>query len=87
MAIGRTMEESLHKAIRSLDIGRYGFEEVPFTTGDLANPTDERLFQVYTALKNGMSINKVYELTKIDKFFLYKILEIIKFEKSLKGGK
>ncbi|MDI3484625.1 MAG: carbamoyl-phosphate synthase large subunit [Methanobacteriaceae archaeon] len=86
MAIGRTMEESLHKAIRSLDIGRYGFEEVPFTTGDLANPTDERLFQVYTALKNGMSIDKVYELTKIDKFFLYKILEIIKFEKSLKGG-
>ncbi len=86
MAIGRTMEESLHKAIRSLDIGRYGFEEVPFTTGDLANPTDERLFQVYTALKNGMSINKVYELTKIDKFFLYKILEIIKFEKSLKRG-
>ncbi|MBC7318685.1 carbamoyl-phosphate synthase large subunit [Candidatus Bipolaricaulota bacterium] len=86
MAIGRTMEESLHKAIRSLDIGRYGFEEVPFTTGDLANPTDERLFQVYTALKNGMSIDKVYELTKIDKFFLYKILKIIKFEKSLKRG-
>ncbi|HHW16945.1 MAG TPA: carbamoyl-phosphate synthase large subunit [Methanothermobacter sp.] len=84
MAIGRTLEESLHKAIRSLDIGRHGFEEVPFTPADLANPTDERLFQVYTALKNGMSINKVYKLTKIDKFFLYKILEIIKFEKTLK---
>lgn len=84
MAIGRTLEESLHKAIRSLDIGRHGFEKVPFTLDDLANPTDERLFQVYTALKNGMSINKVYELTKIDKFFLYKILKIIKFEKSLK---
>ncbi|MGB9844390.1 carbamoyl-phosphate synthase large subunit [Methanothermobacter tenebrarum] len=87
MAIGRTLEESLHKAIRSLDIGRYGFEEVHFTPEDLANPTDERLFQVYTALKNGMSINEVYELTKIDKFFLYKILEIIKFEKSLKGDR
>jgi len=87
MAIGRTMEESLHKAIRSLDIGKHGFEETPFTPSDLANPTDERLFQVYTALKNGMSIDKVYELTKIDKFFLYKILEIIKFEKSLKKDK
>ncbi|HOQ20074.1 MAG TPA: carbamoyl-phosphate synthase large subunit [Methanothermobacter sp.] len=87
MAIGRTMEESFHKAIRSLDIGKYGFEEVQFTDSDLANPTDERLFQVYTALKNGMSIDKVYELTKIDKFFLYKILEIIKFERSLKKDK
>ncbi|MDP1551869.1 MAG: carbamoyl-phosphate synthase large subunit, partial [Methanobacteriaceae archaeon] len=40
MSIGRTIEESLHKAIRSLDIGRYGFEEVSYTRDDLANPTD-----------------------------------------------
>ena len=53
MAIGRTIEESLHKALRSLDIGRYGFEEVSYTDDLLRNATDERMFQVYTALKAG----------------------------------
>ncbi len=83
MAIGRTIEQSLHKAIRSLDIGRYGFEEVSFTRDDLANPTDERMFQVYTALKQGTSVNEIHHITQIDKFFLYKILNIVNFEKQL----
>ncbi|MDO8870694.1 MAG: carbamoyl-phosphate synthase large subunit [Methanobacteriaceae archaeon] len=83
MGIGRTIEQSLHKAIRSLDIGRYGFEEVSFTRDDLANPTDERMFQVYTALKQGTSVNEIHHITQIDKFFLYKILNIINFEKQL----
>jgi carbamoyl-phosphate synthase large subunit len=83
MSIGRTIEESLHKAIRSLDINRYGFEEVPFTTADLANPTDERIFQVYTALKQGMSLDEVHQITKIDKLFLHKILNIIDFEERI----
>ncbi|HMK53981.1 MAG TPA: carbamoyl-phosphate synthase large subunit [Methanobacteriaceae archaeon] len=83
MAIGRTIEESLHKAIRSLDIGRYGFDEVPFTKNDLANPTDERIFQVYTALKQGLEVEEIHQITQIDKFFLHKILNIINFEESI----
>jgi carbamoyl-phosphate synthase large subunit len=83
MSIGRTIEESLHKAIRSLDIGRYGFEEVSYTRDDLANPTDERMFQVYTSLKQGTSINEIHHITQIDKFFLYKILNIIDFERKI----
>ncbi|MEG3224502.1 MAG: carbamoyl phosphate synthase large subunit [Methanobacteriales archaeon Met13] len=83
MAIGRTIEESLNKAIRGLDIGRYGFDDVPFTKKDLANPTDERIFQVYTALKNGMNLEEVHQITQINKFFLHKILNIINFEKTI----
>ncbi len=83
MAIGRTIEQALHKAIRSLDTGRFGFDEVPFTKENLAKPTDERIFQVYTALKQGMSLEEIKEITKIDTFFLHKILNIIDFEKKL----
>jgi carbamoyl-phosphate synthase large subunit len=80
MAIGRTIEESLHKAIRSLDIGKYGFVEVPYTDDLLKNATDERIFHLYTALKSGREINEIHELTQIDRFFLYKIQSIIDFE-------
>jgi len=83
MSIGRTIEESLHKAIRSLDIKRFGFDEVKFTEKALKNATDDRIFQVYTALKSGMSIPEIKEITEIDEFFLYKILNIINFEKEL----
>jgi len=87
MSIGRTLEESLHKAIRSLDIGRYGFDEMEYTIKDLVEPTDNRLFQVYTALKSGASAEEIQEITKIDPFFLYKILNIIDFEKEIVENK
>ena len=83
MAIGRTFEEALQKAIRSLDIGMQGFEDCEFTEDDLINPSDERLFQLYSALKTGMSVEKISDLTNIDTFFLYKIKNIIDFEKTL----
>jgi carbamoyl-phosphate synthase large subunit len=83
MSIGRTLEEALHKAIRSLDIGRYGFDEMEYTIKDLVEPTDNRLFQVYSALKSGASPGEIQEITKIDPFFLYKILNVIDFEKEI----
>ncbi|MDR2967822.1 MAG: carbamoyl-phosphate synthase large subunit [Methanobacteriaceae archaeon] len=86
MSIGRTIEEALHKAIRSLDIGRDGFEEVDFKTNDLINPTDERLFQIYNALKMGMPVSKLHNLTKIDTFFLNKIKNIVDFEEEIIVG-
>ncbi len=83
MSIGRTIEEALHKAIRSLDIGKFGFEDTPFTRDNLANPTDERFYQIYTALKEGTSVNEINNITRIDKFFLYKIKNIVDFEKEI----
>lgn len=83
MSIGRTIEEALHKAIRSLDIGKNGFEEVDFSKDDLKNPTDERLFQIYSGLKMGMPVNKLHKLTNIDTFFLNKIKNIVDFEEKI----
>lgn len=80
MAIGRTFEEAIQKAIRSLDMGHDGFEYVEYTEDDLANPTDERLFQLYSAIKDRMDLDKIQKLTNIDKFFLYKIRNIVNFE-------
>ena len=80
MAIGRTFEEAIQKAIRSLDMGHDGLEYVEYTEDDLANPTDERLFQLYSAIKDGMDLDKIQKLTNIDKFFLYKIRNIVNFE-------
>ena len=80
MAIGRTFEEAIQKAIRSLDMGHDGFEYVEYTEDDLANPTDERLFQLYSAIKDGMDLDMIQKLTNIDKFFLYKIRNIVNFE-------
>ncbi|MTK63710.1 MAG: carbamoyl-phosphate synthase large subunit [Methanobacterium sp.] len=85
MSIGRTIEESLHKAIRSLDIGKFGFEDVPYTDELLQYPTDERLFHLYTALKDGRDIDEIYEITKVDRFFLYKIQSIIDHENYLRS--
>ena len=80
MAIGRTFEEAIQKAIRSLDMGHDGFEYIEYTEDNLANPTDDRLFQLYSAIKDGMDLDKIQKLTNIDKFFLYKIRNIVNFE-------
>ena len=80
MAIGRTFEEAIQKAIRSLDMGHDGFEYIEYTEDDLANPTDDRLFQLYSAIKDGMDLDKIQKLTNVDKFFLYKIRNIVNFE-------
>ena len=87
MAIGRTIEESLHKAIRSLDIGKYGFEEIPYNDDLLRNATDERIFHLYTALKSGRGIDEIHDITQIDRFFLYKIQSIIDFETDIRSLK
>jgi carbamoyl-phosphate synthase large subunit len=83
MAIGRTLEESLHKAIRSLDVGSYGFDQIEYDEEKLKNATDERLFQVYSALKSGMSVDEILAITKIDHFFLHKILNIVNWERKI----
>ncbi len=87
MAIGRTFEEAFQKALRSLDMGFDGFEYVEYTEEDLSNPTDLIYFQIYSAIKDGMDIDKIGELTNIDNFFLYKIRNIVNFENDVTAEK
>ncbi len=92
MAIGRTFCESFQKAIRSLETGRYGFgcdrqETLPTlsqVSSSLRTPNPERIFSIYHALKLGMSVEQVFELTAIDIWFLDKMQELIETEKFLK---
>jgi len=88
MAIGRSLEEALQKALRMLDIGVRGLignDQLKFDDlkTALAHPTDERIFAIAQALKSGFSIAEVHKLTNIDKWFLYKIQHILEVEKSL----
>jgi carbamoyl-phosphate synthase large subunit len=82
MAIGRTLEEALQKAIRSLDLDiAVAFSKDPIDL--ISVPTDKRLFQIYGALKNGHAIAEIARSTSIDPFFIRKILNIVDFEKHL----
>ncbi|KAL1723711.1 hypothetical protein EV715DRAFT_245206 [Schizophyllum commune] len=89
MAIGRTFEESLQKAIRQVDPRWKGFEAYiePEDLDDvLSRPTDMRLFAVAYAMYNkGYSVDKVHDLTKIDKWYLYKIDNIVQTHRQLKA--
>lgn len=87
MAIARTFEEAFQKAIRMLDIGLTGFTGNDITTNDLENqlaiPTDRRIFFIAEALEKGMTIERIHELTRIDKWFLYKMQNIIDLKREL----
>jgi len=84
MAIGRTFQESLQKALRGLEVGVDGFnlKTVDPETIDeqLAHPTPDRLWYVADAFGVGMSVDKVHELTRIDPWFLVQIKEIVDLE-------
>ncbi|CAG8883977.1 unnamed protein product [Penicillium nalgiovense] len=87
MAIGRTWEESLQKAIRQVDPKYLGLQGDKFDDLDetLRNPTDRRWLAVGQAmLHENYSVDKVHELTKIDKWFLYKIQNIVDCNNELK---
>jgi len=90
MAMGRTFEESLLKAIRSLESDVYHFalpngDEFSDETIEkrIRKAGDERLFYIAEALKRGISFETIHEWSQIDLFFLYKMEGIIKFEKEL----
>lgn len=93
MAIGRTFKESLQKAIRSLEIKRFGLEQslpedlkdkTEFLKSKLIKPNSLRLFYIAASMQNGMSIDELYQLTKVDPWFLHQIKEIVEAEEELK---
>ncbi|MGV8074415.1 MAG: carbamoyl-phosphate synthase large subunit [Syntrophobacteraceae bacterium] len=92
MAIGRTFKEALQKAIRSLEIGRFGFANPPSSVNDqyieqlkqkLRRPNSQRLFQLAEALKVGISIEEIHQLTWIDPWFLHHMQEILRMEEEI----
>ncbi|HJW23299.1 MAG TPA: carbamoyl-phosphate synthase large subunit [Rhodocyclaceae bacterium] len=84
MAIGRTFQESLQKALRGLEVGVDGFNlksvDPEAIDEQLARPSPDRLWYVADAFGVGMSVEKVFELTKIDPWFLVQIKEIVDLE-------
>lgn len=91
MSLGRNFEEVLQKAIRMLDVGMKGFvgNDLHFQNLDkeLSEPTDKRIFAIAEALKQDYSVDRIHELTKITKWFLYKMKNIVDIETNLKGFK
>lgn len=90
MSIGRTFEELIQKGLRMIGQGMHGFvgnDHIHFNNLDeeLANPTDLRIFALAQALEEGYSIDHLYDLTKIDPWFIEKLKNIVDYEKVLKG--
>ena len=88
MAIGRSFEEVIQKALRMIGQGMHGFTgNLKLDFGDiekeLAEPTDMRIFVIAEALEKGITVDRIYELTKIDKWFLYKLKNIIGIKNEL----
>jgi carbamoyl-phosphate synthase large subunit len=87
MAFGRTIEEALQKAVRSLEVDMdFGFKEwsKEEVLDILRHPTHERMFVIYYALQNGMPADEISRITNIDPFFIRKIQNIIDAEETLK---
>lgn len=82
MAIGRTFEEVIQKGLRMIGQGMHGFiENKPLKVADtekaLKEPTDKRIFVIENAIREGYTVDQIHELTKIDKWFLYKLQNIV----------
>ena len=92
MAIGTTFEESLQKALRSLEKGRYGLgadgadviEEDGFRS-HLATPTESRVYYIAEGLRRGMSVSDLHELSGIDPWFLSALERIVRTQESIRG--
>jgi len=90
MAIGRTFKESFQKALRSLEIGADGLNEVDFSETELEEklkrPTPQRVWQIGQAFRFGWSVEKINKLTHIDPWFLDNMLQIIEAEELVRKG-
>ena len=87
MAIGRTFKESIQKALCSLETGLCGFDDIDaddtFVKHEIRRPNAERILYVAEGFRRGMTIEEMFEICKIDPWFLYQIEEMIEKEKSI----
>ncbi|PYI11826.1 bifunctional pyrimidine biosynthesis protein [Aspergillus sclerotiicarbonarius CBS 121057] len=84
MSIGRTFEEAIQKAIRSVDFHNLGFNEtnaLMSIKGELQTPSDQRLFAIANAMATGYSVDDIWKLTQIDKWFLHRLKGLSDFSK------
>ena len=86
MSIGRTFEESMQKAIRSIDFQFDGFGQNDYASEseideELTNPTDKRMFAIANAMAKGYSVDKIHQMSNIDRWFLSKLMGIINAHK------
>ncbi len=82
MSIGRTFEEAIQKGLRMIGVGMHGFVENKELQIDdidkaLREPTDQRIFVISKAFRKGYTVDQIHELTKIDKWFLWKLYHIV----------
>ena len=89
MAIGRNFEEAIQKGLRMIGQGMHGFVEnkeleIPDIDAALREPTDKRVFVISKAMHKGYTVDQIHELTKIDKWFLEKLKNIIDIDEQLK---
>ena len=92
MAIGRNFEEAIQKGLRMIGQGMHGFVEnkeleIENIDAALREPTDKRIFIISKAMHRGYTIDQIHDLTKIDKWFLYKLKHIIDIDETLKKCK
>lgn len=92
MAIGRTFEEVIQKGLRMIGQGMHGFiENKPVVVDDieraLKEPTDRRIFVIESAFRHGYTVDQIHDLTKIDKWFLYKLKNLINTTRELESYK
>ena len=91
IAIGRTFEEVIQKSVRMLEIGRELVEDKPVFSSldemrhELSNPTDKRLFVIADAIRAGITVDEIYELSGVDRWYLHKINNIVRMYGKLKG--
>ncbi|KAK1782460.1 hypothetical protein QBC45DRAFT_402283 [Copromyces sp. CBS 386.78] len=87
MSIGRTFEEAIQKAIRAIDFHNLGFSEsktaLMSVDDELQTPSDQRLFAIANAMHAGYTVDRIWELTKIDKWFLSKLKGLSNFAKDM----
>uniref|UniRef100_A0A7N8X845 Carbamoyl-phosphate synthetase 2, aspartate transcarbamylase, and dihydroorotase n=1 Tax=Mastacembelus armatus TaxID=205130 RepID=A0A7N8X845_9TELE len=85
MAVGRSFEEAFQKALRMVDENCVGFDHTikPVSEKELQTPTDKRIFVLASAFKAGYTVDQLYELTKIDRWFLHKMKNIADHERVL----
>ena len=89
MAIGRNFEEAIQKGLRMIGQGMHGFVEnkeleIPDIDKSLTEPTDKRVFVISKAMHKGYTVDEIHNLTKIDRWFLYKLKHIIDIDERLK---
>lgn len=90
MAIGRTFEEAIQKGLRMIGLGMHGFvsnRNLSFNDieKELSEPTDMRIFSIAEALEKGFDVDRIWELTRIDRWFLYKLQNINNIKEQLES--